>query len=124
MARHVRKGDMVIVISGDASKRETPDGHTVRDYTPRKVLRVIPDRELVVVEGVNVRKKHMKPTQANQRGGVIEKAMPIHLSNVQPAADGKPTRVRFQNREDGSKVRVAVRTGETLGPELRKARKS
>lgn len=113
---------MVIVIRGDGSKRTTPDGRKVRDYTPRKVLRVIPDADQVVVEGVNVRKRHMRPTQANPQGGIVEKEMPIHISNVQPAVDGEPTRVRFETREDGSKVRVAVRNGEQIGPELRKAR--
>jgi large subunit ribosomal protein L24 len=89
-----------------------------------KVLRVINDekRPTVVVEGVNVRKKHLKPSQLNPQGGVIEKEMPIHISNVSPVADGKPTRVRFETRPDGSKVRVAVRNGQVLGQELRKAR--
>lgn len=122
MARHVRKGDMVIVIAGDGSKRRQADGRTTRDLTPRKVLRVIPDQEKVVVEGVNVHKRHTRPTQANPQGGVTEKELPIHISNVAPAVDGKPTRVRFQTKEDGSKVRVAARNGEQIGPELKKAR--
>jgi large subunit ribosomal protein L24 len=89
-----------------------------------KVLRVINDekRPTVVVEGVNVHKKHLKPSQLNPQGGVIEKEMPIHISNVSPVADGKPTRVRFETRKDGSKVRVAVRNGQVLGQEIRKAR--
>ena len=103
---------MVIVIAGAAAK----------DKRPRRVLRVIPDKDQVVVEGVNVRKKHVHPSQKHQQGGIIEKEMPIHLSNVQPAVDGKPTRVRFETRPDGSKVRVAVRTGQPIGPELKKAR--
>ena len=87
-----------------------------------KVLRVIPDRDLVLVEGVNVRKRHTKPSQANPRGAIIEREMPIHISNVSPVSDGKPSRVRFETRPDGSKVRVAVKSGQTLGQELRKAR--
>jgi large subunit ribosomal protein L24 len=78
-----------------------------------KVLRVIDD-EKVIVQGINVRKKHVRPTQSSPQGGVIEKEMPIHISNVSPVVDGKPTRVRFEIRPDGSKVRVAVRNGQVL----------
>ena len=123
MPQHVKKGDMVIVIAGDDSKRTGPDGRKVRDTTPRKVLRVLPDKQQVVVEGVNVHKRHQKPSQQNQQGGIIEKELPIHASNVQPAADGKPTRVRFESRDDGSKVRVAAKGGEQLGEPLKKARR-
>ena len=87
-----------------------------------KVLRVLPKKGQVVIEGVNVHKKHQRPTQQNQQGGIVEKELPVDWSNVQPVADGQPTRVRFQRREDGAKVRIAARTGEQLGPELRKAR--
>lgn len=110
MARHIRKGDLVFIRTGDDRGRTG------------KIMRVIPDNDQVVVEGINVRKKHVKPTQANPQGGLIEKEMPIHISNVSPVADGKPTRVRFQTKPDGSKIRVAVVNGEQLGPELRKAR--
>lgn len=88
-----------------------------------KVLRVIPDQQRVIVQGVNVRKRTVRPSQSNPRGGVIEKEMPIHISNVSPVSGGKPTRVRFETRPDGSKVRIAVRTGEQLGEPLRKPRK-
>lgn len=114
MASHVRKGDMVKVVAGRARNGR----HSVG-----RVLRVIPRSCQVVVEGVNVCKKHVRPNQQNQQGGLIEKEMPIHLSNVQPVADGAPTRVRFEHRDDGSKVRVAARNGEVLGTELKKARK-
>jgi large subunit ribosomal protein L24 len=86
-----------------------------------KVLRVLPDKKQVVVEGVNVHKKHQRPTQQNQQGGIVEKELPIDLSNVQPVVEGKPTRVRFQRRDDGAKIRVAARTGEQIGQELQKA---
>ena len=122
MARHVRKGDMVIVVAGSASKRQLPDGRTARDLRPHRVLRVLPKEHKVIVEGVNVHRTHVRPSQANPQGGTIEKEMPIHLSNVQPVADGKPTRVRFQLNKEGAKVRVAARGGEPIGPELRKAR--
>ena len=82
------------------------------------------DDNRVIIEGVNVRKKNVKPSQSNPQGGVTEMEMPIHMSNVSPLAnDGKPTRVRFETRADGSKVRLAARTGEQLGPELKKAKK-
>ncbi len=110
MARHVRKGDMVIVTAGDSKGRQG------------KIIRVIPDQDKVLVQGVNVRRKHVKPSQLNPQGGLVEKEMPIHISNVSPVVDGKPTRVRFETRSDGSKVRIAVRNGQQLGPPLKKAR--
>lgn len=109
MARHVRKGDLVIVTAGrDRGRQGT-------------ILRVDTKRDVVVVQGVNVKKKHVRPSAANQQGGVVDKEMPIHISNVSPVIDGKPTRVRFETRSDGSKVRVAVRGGAAIGQELRKA---
>lgn len=110
MARHIRKGDEVIVTAGsDKGKRG-------------KVLKVKNDDERIIVQGVNVRRKHVKPTQSNPQGGVVSLEMPIHISNVSPAdKSGKPTRVRFETKADGSKVRVAVTTGEELSV-LKKAR--
>jgi large subunit ribosomal protein L24 len=110
MPRHVRKGDNVIVTAGNDL------GAT------GEVLRVLPKQNRVVVQGVNVHAKHMKPSQANPQGGIIRREMPIHLSNVSPVVDGKPTRVRFQAKPDGSKVRIAVRTGKELHT-LRRPRK-
>ena len=114
MANHIRKGDMVKVIAGRARQGR----HSVA-----RVLRVLPGSRQVVVEGVNVCKKHVRPSQQNQQGGLVEKEAPIHISNVQPVADGRATRVRFERRDDGSKVRVAVHNGEVLGDELKKASK-
>ncbi|WP_432799731.1 50S ribosomal protein L24 [Poriferisphaera sp. WC338] len=112
MARHVRKGDNVIITAGNDRGKTG------------KILRVIVEEDRVVVEGINVRKKHLRRSEMNPQGGVIEKEMPIHLSNVSPVDNkGKATRVKFENKADGSKVRLAVSTGEQLGPELRKARK-
>jgi large subunit ribosomal protein L24 len=96
-----------MVIAGDEKGRQG------------KVLRVLPKENRVVVEGINVHTKHQRPTQANQQGGITEKELPIHASNVQPVVDGKPTRVRFQWREDGAKIRVAARTGEQIGDPLK-----
>jgi len=113
MARHIRKGDMVVVRTG----RDSQGKNRVS-----RVLRVMPDGVRVIVEGVNVRKKHVRPNQQNQQGGLVEKELPIHISNVSPAVNGKPTRVRFETRDDGSKVRVAVSGGEVIGQPLKKAR--
>jgi len=79
-----------------------------------EVMRVIPKLDRVVVQGVNVRSKHLKPSQASPQGGIVRREMPIHISNVSPVVEGKPTRVRFEIREDGSKARVAVRGGKEL----------
>ncbi len=87
-----------------------------------KILRVLVDEDRVVVEGVNVRTKHARATQSNPQGGVLHREMPIHISNVSPVVGGKPTRVRFQTKDDGSKVRLAARNGEQLGPALKKAK--
>jgi large subunit ribosomal protein L24 len=101
---HVRKGDTVMVVAG---KERGKKG---------KVLRVIPEKGRVVVERLNLIKKHQKPTQKVRQGGIIEREGSIHLSNVMlvdPASD-KPTRVGMKALSDGKKVRVARRSGEML----------
>jgi len=103
MPRHVRKGDQVVVTSGD-HKGQTGE-----------ILEVITKTDRVVVKGVNVHKRHIRPTQLNPKGGTVERELPIHISNVSPIAGGKATRVRFQTNKDGSKERVATSTGESLG---------
>jgi large subunit ribosomal protein L24 len=107
MARHVRKGDQVIVTSGSHKGKV---GTIMRVESGDK-----PGQERVVVKGLNMRTKHLKPTRINPQGGIITREAPIHISNVSPVVDGKATRVRFEVREDGSKVRVAVRGGKELG---------
>ena len=113
MARHIRKGDMVIVTAGND-----------RGATG-EVLRMLNKAQRVVVQGINVRAKHLKPTQANPQGGIVHREMPIHISNVSPVVDGKPSRVRWETTDDGSKIRVAVRNGKELhtlhGPRASKA---
>ncbi|MES9681550.1 50S ribosomal protein L24 [Gottfriedia acidiceleris] len=100
---HVKKGDKVQVISGkDKGKQGV-------------ILAAFPKNNRVLVEGVNIIKKHSKPTQANPQGGIIEKEAPIHVSNVM-ALDpktGEPTRVGYQ-LVDGKKVRIAKKSGELL----------
>lgn len=104
MPARIKKDDVVYVRSGD-DKGKTG-----------KVLRVIADKNQVVVEGINVVWKHLKPTQQNQRGGRIQKEAPIHISKVQPVdpKTGKGTRVKFSTK-DGEKHRVASKTGSDLG---------
>ncbi|MFV0531895.1 MAG: 50S ribosomal protein L24 [Flavobacteriales bacterium] len=97
----IKTGDKVIVLSG-ASKRDTG-----------KVLKVIVDKNRAIVEGVNMIKKHTKPSAENPQGGIIEKEAPIHISNlalVDPKT-GKPTRVGYKMEGD-KKVRYAKKSGE------------
>jgi large subunit ribosomal protein L24 len=100
----VRTGDEVVVIAG---KHKGSHG---------KVLKVIPDDDRVVVQGVNVVTKHVKPSRENPQGGIQKREAPIHLSNVMLAdpKTGDPTRVRFKTLENGTKVRVAVKSGEQI----------
>ncbi len=102
MARHVIKGDNVVITAGKFRGRTGT------------IIEVMPGRSLVVVQGINLHTKHLKPSRANPQGGIITKEMPIHISNVSPAVDGKPSRVRFVTRDDGAKVRVAVKGGGEL----------
>ena len=104
MARHIKSGDQVIVITG-ADKGKVG-----------KVLRVLTGRDRVVVEGINRVWKHVRPSQRSPQGGRIQKDAPIHLSNVMPLdpSTGKGTRVRFEEK-DGVKHRIAVGSGADLG---------
>ena len=103
MAAKIRKGDRVQVITGsDKGKRG-------------EVLRVIPEDNRAIVQGVNMVKRHLKPQGMNQPGGIQEKEATIHLSNlalIDPKSD-KPTRVGFRE-EDGKKVRFAKTTGDAI----------
>lgn len=96
MPRHIRTGDTVMVTAGN-------DKGAVGE-----ILRVLIKKDRVVVKGVNVRSKNIKPTQANPNGGVIKQEMPIHMSNVSPVVEGKPARLRFETQKDGAKVRIGV----------------
>jgi len=104
MARHIKSGDTVVIISG-ADKGKTG-----------RVLRVLTDKDRVVVEGINRVWKHVRPSQRNPQGGRIQKDAPIHVSNVMPLdpTTGKGTRVKFEVR-DGKKHRVAIKSGTDLG---------
>ena len=101
-AAKIKKGDTVVVRSGKDKGRTGT------------VLQVMPKDEKILVSGVNVATRHRKPSQANPQGGIDRREAPMHISKVGIAgADGKPTRVRFETK-DGKKVRVAVKSGETI----------
>ncbi len=101
--RHVKKGDIVEVVTGrEKGKRG-------------KILRVFPDG-WVVVEKVNLVRRHTRPSRGLQQGGILEKEGKIHVSNVLPIdpKTSRPTRVRHQRLEDGRRARLGQRSGEML----------
>jgi len=103
MAAKIRKGDRVMVIAGrDKGK-------------VGEVLKVMPKENRAIVRGVNVVKRHQRPT-ADQPGGIVEKEAPIHMSNLAhiDPKDNRPTRVGFKVLDDGRKVRYAKRSGEVI----------
>jgi len=102
-ASKIKKGDSVFVRSGKDKGRTGT------------VLQVMPKDGKLLVAGVNVAVRHRKPTQADPQGGIERREAPMAISKVSIAdpKDGKPTRVRFEER-DGRKVRVAVKSGETI----------
>ena len=102
-AAKIKKGDSVVVRSGKDKGRTGT------------VLQVMPKEGKVVVAGVNVAVRHRKPTQMNPQGGIERREAPMAISKVALAdpKDGRPTRVRFETK-DGKKVRVAVKSGETI----------
>ena len=101
-ALKIKKGDRVVVLSG---KDKGKTGEVTKSF---------PKDSKVIVSGVNVSTRHRKPSQANPQGGLERVEAPLHVSKVAIAtADGKPSRVRFEVK-DGKKVRVAVKTGETI----------
>jgi len=105
----IKKNDNIIVVSGN-DKNKTG-----------KVLKVFPKVSRIIVEGINIRKRHTKPSQKNQQGGIIEKEAPIHVSNVMivDPKTSKPTRIGSKiiiNEKTGKKkiARVSVASGEML----------
>lgn len=100
MAQKIKKGDTVIVLAGKDKGKSGP------------VLEVLPKENRVVVKGVMVAKRHRKPTQSAP-GGIVEKELSIHVSNVAYLEKGKPTRVGFKV-ENGVKVRYAKTTGTVI----------
>ena len=103
MAMKIKKGDRVVVLSG---KDKGKHG---------EVTKAMPKDGKVIVSGVNVAARHRKASQANPQGGIERREAPLHASKValEDPKTGKPTRVRFEER-DGKKVRVAVKSGELI----------
>jgi large subunit ribosomal protein L24 len=104
MAARIRQGDTVVVISG---KDKGKTG---------KVKRVLQEEGRVLVEGVNLVKRHTRPTPRSPSGGIVEREQPIAASKVMPVdpKTGKGTRVRFKTLENGKKIRIAVKSGEEI----------
>jgi large subunit ribosomal protein L24 len=100
----IRKGDRVRIMRGNERGKEGT------------VLRVDREKNRVVVEGVNLRKRHRKPSAMDPEGGIITFEAPIHASNVMllDPASNEPTRVRRQQAEDGARERVAVKSGRAI----------
>lgn len=99
----IRRGDEVVVRTGRDRGRTG------------EVIRVDREHSRVVVRGVNVARRHMRPSPANP-GGIVERELPIHVSNValRDPSDGRPTKVGYRRMEDGRKVRTAKRSGDLL----------
>jgi large subunit ribosomal protein L24 len=101
MALKLKKGDRVVVLSG---KDKGKSG---------EIIRTLPKEGKVIVDGVNVAKKHQRATKATMQGGIIDKDMPIPISSVAiiSPGDGKPTRVGYRFDDRGAKIRICRRTG-------------
>jgi large subunit ribosomal protein L24 len=112
MACHIKKGDIVEIIAGDHK------GATGR------VLRVLPEKNKVVIQGHNIAKKHVRPSRRNPQGGRISVEQPVHISNVLPVnpKSSRGSRVRYQINADGSKKRIAT-DGAEIGV-VRRAREA
>ena len=92
---NIKKDDIVKIITGKDK------GKTGR------VIKVIPSRDRLIVEGLNLMKKHQRPTQDNQQGGIVEKEASIHRSNVMLMRNNKPTRISYKISDNGKKVRYS-----------------
>lgn len=101
---HIKKGDEIEVLSGKDKGRRG------------KVQKVLPKADSIIIDGLNLAKKHAKPTKTNPQGGVIDKALPLKLSKVMVVCSGcsKPTRIRRQRAVDGALVRICRHCGRTL----------
>jgi len=102
---NIKKGDSVVVITGDDKDLKKP----------RKVLEVYPDDARVLVEGANIMTRQTKPSAQNTKGGLVKKEAPMHISNVMlwDAKKGEPTKVK-RTRENGKLVRVSKISGEVI----------
>jgi large subunit ribosomal protein L24 len=98
----LKKGDRVVVLSGKDRGKEGV------------IQTVLPAKNKVIIQGINVARKHQKSSSATVQAGIIDKNMPMDASNVAIVVGGKPSRIGYKVQADGSKVRIAKRTGEVL----------
>jgi large subunit ribosomal protein L24 len=98
---HIKKGDTVVVISGESKSKQG------------KVLSVDRKKMRAIVEGVNVVKRHTKPNAKNPQGGIVEKEAGIHISNLMLIVDGQATKIS-RKKENGKTVRIAKKTGQEI----------
>ena len=101
---HIKKGDTVVVLAGDDRGKQG------------RVLSVQVAKQRAIVEGINMVTKHTKPTAKHPQGGRIQMEAPIHISNLSlvDTKSGKPTRIAINVKEDGTKVRIAKKSGEEI----------
>ena len=99
---HVKKGMTIKVISGNHKGMEG------------KILHVFPEKQRVIVEGINFMKKATRPSQENPGGGIVEREASIHISNVMVVHGGEASRIGYKKLDDGSKVRVFKKTNEEI----------
>ena len=95
----IKKGDTVQIITGNDVGKSG------------RVIKVFPIKEKIIVEGLNMVKKHARPTQENPQGGIMEKEAAVHISNVMILSGGKPTRVGYKVLDDGKKVKFSKKSG-------------
>lgn len=100
----LKKGDKVIVIAGKEKGKSA------------SIVRVLPKENRVLLDGLNMMKRHRRPSQKNRTGQIVEKPMPIHASNVQlvDPKSGKPTRIKIKLDDKGGRSRIAVKSGQTI----------
>ena len=98
----IKKGDTVQIVTGNETGKAG------------RVIKVFHVKDKIIVEGVNMVKKHARPTQENPQGGVMEKEAAIHISNVMFILGGKPTRIGYKTLDNGRKVKFAKITGEVI----------
>ena len=98
----IKKDDSVKVISGNDKGKIG------------RVVKVFPKKERLIVESINMVKKHLRPTEENPQGGIQEKEASIHISNVKLVVNNEATRIGYKILEDGNKVRYAKKTGEVI----------
>ena len=96
------KGDSVRIITGSEKGKEG------------RVLKSYPVKNKILIEGINIVKKHVRPSQDNPQGGITEKEMPVNISNVALLVNGEPTKVGYKILDDSKKVRISKKTGEVI----------